>query len=176
MPPCVVSIFGDGRTRVLSELVGMLTHRRVEVVSINAALAREHWQVQLVVSALDEPAIELLVKRINRIVGVVNVVCLDEESAHQRTATMVSVNAADSAIRSQVLELALALHAEVVEVDGRTVKLSFVGTPARRREFLDVMEPFGIAEIARSGPIALRRARRDAPRSAAAVPMSVVPA
>ncbi|MEU9887638.1 acetolactate synthase small subunit [Sphaerisporangium sp. NPDC051011] len=161
---------------MLSELVGMLAHRLADVSSINAALDDDTCRVQLTVATTDPAAISMLLNRINRIVGVTKVVVLTDDLAHHRSATLVTVNAVTSADRTQLLEPARALGAEIVEVAAKTVTLSFAGTPRREREFLDLVEPFGIAEIARSGAIGVRRAQGPASRSNSVAPPSVVPA
>ncbi|WP_432979522.1 acetolactate synthase small subunit [Dactylosporangium sp. CA-233914] len=176
VPSCVICVSGTGRTRLLSELVGVLAHRLVDVTSINAAFDDSVCRVQLSVATTDPAAIDMLLKRINRIVGVAKVVVLTDDVAHHRSATLVTVSAVAGADRSQLLELAGAFGAEIVEVAAKTVTLSFAGTPRREREFLDLVEPFGVAEIAQSGAIGVRRARRPASRPNAVASLSVVSA
>jgi len=81
MQTCVVSVYGSGgSTRLLHELVGMLTHRQVDLRAMNAALEHHSCVVQLSVAASNEAAVELLVKRITRLVGVVRAIRHDDQS------------------------------------------------------------------------------------------------
>ena len=73
MAICKFSVRGEGATRLLSALIGMLSHRRLDVVSINARVHEGRCHAQLCVDVADEATVELLRKRLNRIVGVVSV-------------------------------------------------------------------------------------------------------
>jgi acetolactate synthase small subunit len=160
MQTCVISVYGHSRrTRLLSELVGMLTHRQVEVCAMSATFDGDLCTVQLRVAVPDDAAAQMLVKRLNRVIGVLKAIRHDTDSTHHRSALLVSVESTDGPTRTGVLELARAFDAEVLEIAAGSVTLAFIGTPRREREFTALLKPYGILATANSGPMAVRTAR-----------------
>lgn len=176
MPACVVTIHGQDETRLLREVVSMLTQRHVRVRALSAVLGGGESRLHIDAEVDGERGEELLLKRLNRIVGVLKVTVNDSTSAHLITSTVVVVDAASNDSRTHVLELARALGAEVLEIAESSVALSLAATPAKRREFLSVLETFGIAELAEGGPVAVHRVRRKANARAQAPQLKVVSA
>ena len=71
MPSNLITVYGQGGVRLIRELVGLLDHRRVSVTSINTSVDGNSCVMHLAFEAENEAAVELLTKRINRLVGVV---------------------------------------------------------------------------------------------------------
>ena len=160
MPTCMLAIEGYGDSHLLREIVSTLSQRRVDIRTLSAVLDADLTRVHLEVEVGDAHEAELVVKRLNRIVSVVKVTLNDDRSAHVRVATVVLVRAESTESRTHVLELARALFAEVLEINEAGITLSICATPAKRAEFLALVDRFGVIDLAESGPVALRRARR----------------
>ena len=87
MPLSVISVHAQGQVRGLSELIGMLAHRRAQVSSICASFDDDGCRVQIAVETANEAVIDLLVKRLNRIVGVIEVVHQRDDCVHRQPDT-----------------------------------------------------------------------------------------
>jgi acetolactate synthase-1/3 small subunit len=76
-----------------------------------------------------------------------------------RELIMVKVRA-DSATRSQVLEIVTLFRAKVVDVAAETVTIEATGDRGKLEALLKMLEPFGIRELVQSGMVALGRGPR----------------
>src|SRR5699024_131723 len=103
-----------------------------------------------------EIVIEQVTKQLNKIVPVIKVVELDEESSVARGLMLVKV-AADNTNRPQVVDAVNIFRARVVDVAQESVIVEATGSPGKLRALLDVLEPFGIRELIQSGHVALSR-------------------
>ena len=97
MPSNLITVHGLGGTRLVRQLVGLLDHRQVAVTSLHASVEGESCTVRLAFDAADDAAVELLTKRINRLVGVVAAIRLDDECDYQRNVGIMTVQVADPA-------------------------------------------------------------------------------
>jgi acetolactate synthase-1/3 small subunit len=165
MPEQLYDILGRGGPRLLAEVTAVLSHRRVAVLSVSAwPTDIGEYRIHLVADVADPVAAELLHKRLDRIVGVVKTVRLETADSHSRQAVLIRVQA-DAATRGQIVDLARAFGADVVEVGAMTVSLFFGGDPVRVDELLALLAPFGVREHVCTSTVSLRRGER--PRRAA---------
>jgi acetolactate synthase-1/3 small subunit len=74
----------------------------------------------------------------------------------ERELMLLKVNAASGA-RSEIIELAQIFRARVVDIGDDTLTLEVVGDPGKMVAIVQVLNRFGIKEIARTGKIALTR-------------------
>ena len=152
----VLRVFTSNRALVLGRIV-QLAHRRTKVVSLTAS-SRDGGppQIHLVVDVPDDAMLELLVRRLNRLVDVDKVVELDLRSAHLRSATLVKV-AASERTRGRVVELAVAFSAVVIDLSPTTVTIFHADTPARREELLALLAPHGLLDVVDAGTVGIPR-------------------
>ncbi|AGF72300.1 acetolactate synthase small subunit [Corynebacterium halotolerans] len=142
---------------IISRVAGMFTRRGYSLVSLVSAKTETEGinRITVVVDA-NELVIEQITKQLNKIVPVLKVVRLEEETTIARGIMLVKVNA-DISNRPQVVDAANIFRARVVDVAQESVVIEATGTPGKLRALLDVLEPFGIRELIQSGQIALNR-------------------
>lgn len=140
----------------------MLLQRNVPVTALAAVRhsdpAADGYDIRLT-AEVSEAGAEMLVKRLNRLLDVVKVTRIEPAVSHRRRAVVVQVDAG-AATRTDVLGLAAAFGAEVLEVTGSSVTLELLAPPARVDELLGLLAPFGITRIADAGTLALPRRRK----------------
>jgi acetolactate synthase-1/3 small subunit len=99
-------------------------------------------------------------KQLNKLVNVLKIVELDNDSAVQRELLLVKVRT-DIDSRSHVLETVQLFRAKVVDVATDTVTVEATGSRDKLEALLRVLEPFGIKEIVQSGMVAVGRGSRS---------------
>ncbi|MGA1624766.1 MAG: acetolactate synthase small subunit, partial [Prochlorothrix sp.] len=92
-------------------------------------------------------------------VNVLKVQDVTETPAVERELMLLKVNA-NTTTRSEVLELVNIFRAKVVDVSEDSVIIEVVGDPGKMVAIVQVLQKFGIREIARTGKIALTRESR----------------
>ncbi|QGU07160.1 Acetolactate synthase small subunit [Corynebacterium occultum] len=153
----ILSVLVQDIEGIISRVSGMFTRRGFNLVSLVSAKTDTEGinRITIVVDA-DELRIEQITKQLNKIIPVLKVVRLDEDTTIARALMLVKV-AADANNRPQIVDAANIFRARVVDVAQESVVIEATGTPGKLRALLDVLEPFGIRELIQSGQIALNR-------------------
>lgn len=142
---------------ITSRVAGMFTRRGFNMYSIvSAATETEGMSRITIVVDADDVVIEQITKQLNKLIPVLKVVRLDGDSSVARAFMLVKV-AANNANRAQVVDAADIFRARVVDVAPDSVVLEATGNPGKLEALLEVLQPFGIIEMIRSGEIALNR-------------------
>ena len=136
----VLSVFVENQTGVLVRVVSMFSRREFNIDSLSVGVTEtpECSRITVVVQG-DEQLVEQIIKQLEKMPVVRAVQRLDEKTAVCRGMTMVKVHADDQS-RLDVLKMA--------ELTGSDDKVT---------AFLRLVQPYGIAEVIRTGLIALER-------------------
>lgn len=156
----LLSVLLTDRPRALARLALVLAHRQVELIGLAASGSVDGFAaVSVEVDVADDAELARIVKFLNRCVDVVKVVHLDQDLTHQREAVLVKL-ACPPADRGAVIDLAVSLSAEVIEVSPTTVTVFRSDTPQRIATLLDVLHTIGIREVSRSASFGILRGSR----------------
>ena len=110
----------------------------------------------------DSAPIEQVTKQLNKLIPVIKIVELTPSEAVERELMLVTVKATSEA-RSQITELASIFQARIDDVGHDAMTIQVAGTPDKLDAMTDLLTPFGIVELQRTGRIALPKlARRPA--------------
>ena len=100
--------------------------------------------------------IEQVIKQLHKLIDVIKVTDLSEENHVEREMLLLKVNA-EPANRAEILRLGDIFRAKVVDVTPTAYTLEITGEESKIEGIIDLLRPFGIHEICRSGRIALER-------------------
>ena len=104
----------------------------------------------------DDRILDQIIKQLNKLVDTIEVIDLTAESFVERELVMVKVNA-DGARRTEVIEIATIFRAKVVDCSATSMIVEATGAEGKIEAFIDMMRPFGIKELVRTGEIAISR-------------------
>jgi acetolactate synthase-1/3 small subunit len=104
----------------------------------------------------DESALNLAVKQLVKLVNVVEVVDFKEGMAVVRELVLLKVKA-DTRTRSEIMQICDIFRAKIVNVSTDSVIIEVTGDEGKVSAFINLIEPFGILELARTGQLALKR-------------------
>jgi len=166
----ILTLLVENRIGVLARIAGLIAAKgyNIDSVSVGETMDNSMSRVTLVVHG-DDWVMEQVVKQLNRLVDVVKVVDLTEEDCIEREMILVRVNA-ESANRAEILRIADIFRAKVVDVTHRTYTLEVTGDAHKTQALLDLLRPFGIKELVRTGQIAIARASKAVSRKIERVP------
>jgi len=152
-----ITVLVDNHFGVLARVSGMFSTRGFNISSLcvgeteNPAYSR----MTAVVRA-DDSGIAQCIQQLNKLVEVIEVVDLTEESFVERELVMAKVQA-PGARRGEVVELASIFRAKVVDVGSDQMVVECTGAADKISAFIDMMRTFGIVELVRTGEIAIAR-------------------
>ncbi|WP_448854059.1 acetolactate synthase small subunit [Corynebacterium frankenforstense] len=156
----ILSVLVQDVDGIITRVSAMFTRRSYNLVSlVSAKTATEGINRLTIVVDADEKSIEQITKQLNKIIQVLKVRLLEEDSTISRAILMVKVDA-NNENRPKVVDAANIFRARVVDVAPESVVIEATGTPGKLRALLDVLEPFGVREMIQSGQIALNRGRK----------------
>jgi acetolactate synthase-1/3 small subunit len=107
----------------------------------------------------DEWVMEQVVKQLNRLIDVIKVADLTDEEHVGREMIFIRVNA-EPVNRAEILRIAEIFRGRVVDVTPVTYTLEVTGEEDKIRAILELLQPFGIQEIVRSGILAIARSSK----------------
>ncbi len=152
-----LSVLVEDEAGVLSRISGLFARRGFNIESLAVGPAEQVGisRITMVVPG-DSQEIEQLTKQLYKLINVLTVQDITEVPSVERELMLLKVNA-NSETRSEVLELANIFRAKVVDVAEDALIFEVAGDPGKMVAIVQVLNKFGIREIARTGKIALTR-------------------
>jgi acetolactate synthase-1/3 small subunit len=153
----VISAIVQNVPGVLSHISGMLASRGYNIDSLtvgeteNPTLSRMTFVVMG-----DDAVLEQVQKQLEKIVTVVRVMDISSNDYVERDLMLIKVNARGGK-RSEIRELADIFRGRIVDVDDDEVIVEISGQEKKVVAFIELMRPFGIVELARTGRLAMIR-------------------
>ncbi|MGE0610669.1 MAG: acetolactate synthase small subunit [Pirellulales bacterium] len=143
---------------VLAHISGMLASRGYNIESL-AVGETENSEVSRMTFAVvgDDNVLEQVRKQLEKIVTVVKVFDVSAQDFVERDLMLIKVSAADGTARSQIRELSDVFRGRIVDVAPAEVMIEISGQERKLEAFIDLMRPFGIVELVRTGRIAMVR-------------------
>jgi acetolactate synthase-1/3 small subunit len=143
---------------VLAHISGMLASRGYNIDSLavgeteDANLSRMTFVV-----VGDDSVLEQVRKQLEKIVTVVKVFDISSQDYVERDLMLIKVKSPPGGSRSEIRELADIFRGRVVDVSRDEVIVEISGQEHKIEAFIELMRPYGISELVRSGRIAMIR-------------------
>lgn len=145
---------------VLSHISGMLASRGYNIDSLAVGETEDPQLSRMTFVVVgDASVLEQVRKQLEKIVTVVRVDDISSQDYVERDLMLLKV-AATEGRRSEIRELADIFRGRIVDVAAEQVMVEIAGKESKIEAFIDLMRPFGIIELVRSGRIAMVRGNR----------------
>jgi acetolactate synthase I/III small subunit len=140
---------------VLNRTVSMFRRRGYNIASLTVGHA-ERSGISRMTLVVESEDVEQVAKQLYRLVDVLKVEDVTDAPTVEREMLLIRLKASGSA-RAEIAALAQVFDCKIVDVDHSMMMLEMTGTPAKVDNFIDVVKPFGIAEMMRTGKITMVR-------------------
>lgn len=152
-----ISVLVEDEAGVLTRIAGLFARRGFNIESLAVGPAEQVGvsRITMVVPG-DEKVVEQLIKQLYKLVSVLKVQDISQQPCVERELMLIKINATTSN-RSEVIQLAQIFRARVVDLSEEALTLEVVGDPGKIVAIIQMLNKFGIREIARTGKIALVR-------------------
>ena len=157
-----ISIYVDNESGVLSRIAGLFSARGFNIESLNVAPTEdpETSRITLITSG-DDFIIQQIIKRFNNMVNVIRVVDLSEVNRVEREMVLIKVRTTEKN-RAEILRIVDIFRAKVVDTTLKSFMIEITGDVKKVGGFIELLKPFGIKEIARTGTVAMTREKKKA--------------
>lgn len=141
----------------VDRVVGLLRRRRANMQTLTIGRS-EQPDVARVTAVTDDAEVSVgqLVEQMRKVVDVRQVIHLSSEQMVVRELALIKVTS-DQQHSSEIIELGQQFGAHVADVAPGSVTLEVTGSVAQVERLVDLLQPFGIREVARTGSVALPR-------------------
>jgi acetolactate synthase I/III small subunit len=153
----VISALVVNEPGVLANVAGMFAARGFNIDSLVVGRTDDPnlSRMTIVVDA-DENTLEQVRKQLAKLVPVTNVKDFKDSAYIERDLALVCVGAGPAS-RHEVIEVVNLFRGRVVDVGKESLMVELSGTEEKIERFVDLMKPYGIRELARTGVIAMAR-------------------
>lgn len=157
----ILSAVVENKAGVLARVAGLFSARGFNIDSLAVGETEDPaFSRMTIVVAGDDATLEQVRKQLQKLVNVVKVQDFSNTPAVERDLALVRVNA-PPAKRGPILELAQIFGARIVDVGQSELMIEIVGSEEKVQALLDLLAPYGILEMARTGLVALARSARE---------------
>jgi acetolactate synthase-1/3 small subunit len=153
----LVALLQD-RPGALTRAVSLFRRRGFNIESL-AVGHTEMPDVSRMTLVVESDDVEQVTKQLYRLVDVLKVSDVTDDPAVEREMALIKLHST-SATRAEVVTLATIFDAKIVDVATSSMIIEMTGTPSKVQNFVDVVKPFGIKEMMRTGRIAMVRGPR----------------
>lgn len=152
-----ISVLVENRAGVLNRITSLFSRRAFNIDSLAVGVTDDPTlsRITIIVDS-GNSVVEQVEKQLNKLVEVIKVRTLDESSLIGRELMIIKVSA-NKNTREQIMTICNICGAKVADISPTSMTMELSDTPDRIDTFEDMMRPFNILEVARTGVIALQR-------------------
>ena len=153
----IFSVLVENRFGVLARVVGLFSGRGFNIDSLNVAETDQPDVSHMtIVTHGDAQIIEQIYKHLNKLIDVIKVSNLTTENHVERELVLIKVYA-EPHRRGEILQIVEIFRARTVDVSPTTLTIEVTGDEGKLKAAIDMLRPYGIRELARTGKIAIMR-------------------
>lgn len=152
-----LSILVENQAGVLSKISGLFSRRGFNIDSLAVGVTNNPGVSRITIVANgDEYVVEQLEKQLNKLIPVIKVKRLDEGNFISRELTLIKVHC-PAAKRAEIIQTVEIMQAKIVDVATNCVTIEYCECANRVNTLIDLLKPYGIREIVRTGTVAIDR-------------------
>lgn len=152
-----LSVLVENKFGVLARIAGLFSGRGFNIDTLNVAPTQDPTTSRMtVVVKGDDTVLEQITKQLNKLVDVIKVQDFRDGEYVDRELVLIKV-CVDSKSRPEVMQICDIFRAKIVDVAHKALTVEITGNESKVGAFVNLMEPFGIRDITRTGKVAMPR-------------------
>ncbi|HXX90582.1 MAG TPA: acetolactate synthase small subunit [Acidimicrobiales bacterium] len=156
----IVTALVENKAGVLARVAGLFSRRGYNIFSLAVAPTDdERFSRITIVVDVESAPLEQIVRQLDKLVNVVSISELAPQEAVERELLLATIEAGPEA-RAQVMQLVTVFEGKIVDIGPERMTVMLAGPPSKIDDFEGLIEPFGIAELQRTGRVALPKLER----------------
>ena len=146
----------EDKPGVLNRMVSLFRRRNfnIDSIAVGSSETPNFSRITFVVDGSQTMVEQVRKQLLGKVVEVVKVTDLTDETIVIRELALIKVKASSGA-RSEIIQIVDIFRAEIVDVTQDYLTIEITGTEDKIESLLDLLKPFGIKELARTGRIAM---------------------
>ncbi|QEK13459.1 acetolactate synthase small subunit [Crassaminicella thermophila] len=153
----VLSILVENNSGVLSRIAGLFSRRGYNIDSLSVGETENPKISRMTITVNgDDYILEQIQKQLHKLINVIKIVELKPEKSIYRELILVKVRA-DSKNRATIIETVNIFRGKIIDVSSDTLTIELTGDFEKISAFTELIKPFGIIELVRTGFTGLQR-------------------
>ncbi len=158
-----LSVLVENKFGVLARVTSLISRRGYNIQSLAVAPTDDERtsRITIVVDA-DETPMEQIVKQLNKLINVLEIRELSPSESVTRELLLITIST-PSDKRAEIAELVNIFDGKIVNVGFDQMIIMLADPPEKLDDFEDLLRPYGIVEVQRTGQVALPKLSRESP-------------
>ncbi|MFQ5931436.1 MAG: acetolactate synthase small subunit [Nitrospiraceae bacterium] len=153
----IISVLVENKFGVLSRVSGLFSGRGFNIESLSVAPTLDpSMSLMTIVTSGDDRIIEQIVKQLNKIIDVIKVVDLNDSEFVARETALIKVHT-KAEDRAEALRITDIFRGNVIDSTATTYTIEVTGDANKIDAIINLLQPLGIKELARTGRVAIAR-------------------
>lgn len=153
----IISVLVENKAGVLAKISGLFSRRgfNIESLAVGPTEDEKISRITIVVNA-EIHSMEQVIKQLYKLINVIKIQELDPSNIVERELVLIKVSA-DNNTRAEILEIINIFRANIVDVAKKSLIIEITGNSSKIQGLEDLLKPYGILELIRTGKIACSR-------------------
>lgn len=152
-----ISVLVENRFGAFDRVATMFSGKGFNITSISIGKTEiTDISRMTIVTSGDDQIIDQVIKQLNRLIDTIKVVDLTGQNKIDRELALITVSFQKN-LRTEIKDICDIFRGKVVDINNKTITFEITGPPIKIDAAVNILSPFGIIEIARSGTVALKR-------------------
>jgi acetolactate synthase I/III small subunit len=154
----IITATVQNRSGVLNRITGLLQRRQfnIESISVGPTETEGISKMTLVVEVEDELRLEQVTKQLHKQIDVLKVSDITDKAIVARELALIKVSGS-SQLRSEIQGIIEPFRASIIDISKDSLAVQVTGKPEKIEAIIELLRPYGIKELARTGLTAFLR-------------------
>ncbi len=161
----IIEVVTEHKPGVLFKVSNLLRRRNFNIETLTVGVI-DRKTARIIITLNDDGEVrEQVIKQLNNLVEVINIRELNPQNTVKRELALIKIKVEDRISRSDVIHCIEVFRGQVVDVSRKSLIAQITGTPDKINAFIELVKPYGVKEIARTGITALERDKIEGGKS-----------
>jgi acetolactate synthase-1/3 small subunit len=154
----IISLLVENKTGILFKITHLFRSRNFNIDSISVGVTENpNYSRMTITTNSDEKRVAQIVKQLEKMIDTVEVRQLDEHKTVYRELCLFMIKLSNANDSMEINKIASAYGGKVHDVKKESIMVELTATPHQIQAFEELIKPFGIIDVARTGVAALQR-------------------
>lgn len=155
-----LSVLVENKPGVLTRVAGLFARRGFNIDSLVVAETENHAvsRMTITVDEQDHP-VEQVTKQLHKLINVLKITDLDPANSVERELLLVKVKA-DAQSRPGIMQLVEIFRGKIIDVSADLLIVEMTGTRDKVSALMELLAPYGVVELMRTGRVAMSRGKK----------------
>lgn len=152
-----ITVLVENKSGVLARVAGLFARRGFNIESLAVSITDDPTVSRMtIVVTGDDSTLDQINKQTNKLIDVVKVIDYSEVPILDRELAMIKVTAV-STKRAEIMQIVDIFRAKIIDISDVTFTVEVTGNVAKVNALENLLQPYGILEVVRTGKIAIAR-------------------